>query len=454
MGLPVVAIIGRPNVGKSTLVNRLAKDKSAIVHDLPGITRDRTYIPAFWCDRDFLVVDTGGLVFNEDTEFLPLIRQQAMIALSEANAAIFVVDGSTGPTGADREIADWLRVQKVPLFLAVNKCESPEQGLIQASEFWNLGIGEPFPVSAIHGNGTGDLLDAVIEHLPETTEIPDNNEIKVAIIGRPNVGKSSLLNAFLGEERAIVSPISGTTRDAIDTFIEHQGQAYRLIDTAGIRKKKHVEYGAEFFSINRAFKAIRRADVVLLVIDALDGITEQDQKLAGRIVEEGRAFVLVVNKWDAIEKDSYTIYDYEKQLNQRLNFTDWAETIFVSALTGQRVEKILELVNCAAEAHKRRVSTSVINEVLEEAIRWHSPPVSRSGGKQGKIYYGTQVSAQPPSIALFVNEAKRFNDNYRRYIERQFRQQLGFKGTPIRLFWRSKKVREMETATVNRATKV
>ncbi len=454
MGLPIVAIIGRPNVGKSTLVNRLAKDKSAIVHDQPGITRDRTYIPGFWRDRDFLVVDTGGLVFNEDTEFLPLIRQQAMIALSEASAAIFVVDGSTGPTAADQEIANWLRQQKVPFFLAVNKCESPEQGLIQAAEFWNLGLGEPFPISAIHGNGTGDILDALIEHLPPTSEIEETNEINVAIVGRPNVGKSSLLNAFLGEQRAIVSPISGTTRDAIDTFIEHQGQSYRLIDTAGIRKKKHVEYGAEFFSINRAFKAIRRADVVLLVIDALDGITEQDQKLAGRIVEEGRAFVLVVNKWDAIEKDSYTIYDYQKQLEQRLNFTEWAETIFVSAVTGQRVHKILELVNYAAEAHKRRVSTSVINEVLEEAIRWHSPTVSRAG-KQGKIYYGTQVSSQPPTIALFVNDAKRFNDNYRRYIERQFRQQLGFKGTPIRLIWRSKKARDMETVvSSNRATRV
>jgi GTP-binding protein len=261
------------------------------------------------------------------------------------------------------------------------------------------------------------------------------------------------LNALVGEQRAIVSPISGTTRDAIDTVIEHDGQTYRLIDTAGIRKKKNVEYGTEFFSINRAFKAIRRADVVLLVIDALDGVTEQDQKLAGRIIEEGRACVIVVNKWDAVEKDSYTIYDYEKHLQERLHFSEWAETIFVSALTGQRVEKILELVNKSAEEHKRRVSTSVINEVLEEAVRWHSPPVSRSG-KQGKLYYGTQVSTQPPTIALFVNDAKRFNDNYRRYIERQFRQQLGFKGTPIRFFWRSKKARDVEGANVNRATRV
>jgi GTP-binding protein len=453
MALPIVAIIGRPNVGKSTLVNRLAGEQTAIVHDEPGVTRDRTYRPAFWRDREFLVVDTGGLVFNDDTEFLPLIRQQALAALSEACAAIFVVDGQAGPNSADEEIAEWLRQQTKPVLLAVNKCESPDQGVIQAAEFWSLGLGEPFPVSAIHGSGTGEILDELIQYIPTVEEIPENNEIKVAIVGRPNVGKSSLLNAFVGEERAIVSPISGTTRDAIDTLVERDGQAYRLIDTAGIRKKKNVEYGTEFFSINRAFKAIRRADVVLLVIDALDGVTDQDQKLAGRIIEEGRACVIVVNKWDAVEKDSYTIYDYEKNLEARLHFTEWADTIFVSAQTGQRVEKILELVNTAAESHKRRVSTSVINEVLTDAVSWHSPPASRSG-RQGKIYYGTQVSTQPPTIALFVNDAKRFNDNYRRYIERQFRQQLGFKGTPIRLLWRSKKVREMEAGSVNRATRV
>ncbi|MDZ7959238.1 MAG: ribosome biogenesis GTPase Der [Aulosira sp. DedQUE10] len=453
MGLPIVAIIGRPNVGKSTLVNRLAGAQTAIVHDEPGVTRDRTYMPSYWSDREFLVVDTGGLVFNDDTEFLPLIRQQAMTALTEASAAIFVVDGQTGPSHADEEIAAWLRQHPVPVMLAVNKCESPDQGLIQAAEFWQLGLGEPFPISAIHGSGTGELLDELIKHIPHVSEVEETNEIKVAIIGRPNVGKSSLLNAFVGEERAIVSPISGTTRDAIDTMFELDGQSYRLIDTAGIRKKKSIEYGTEFFSINRAFKAIRRADVVLLVLDALDGATEQDQKLAGRIIDEGRACIVVVNKWDAVEKDSYTIYDYEKTLQARLHFTEWADTIFVSALTGQRVEKILELVNQAAESHKRRVTTAVVNEVLEDAVSWHSPPTSR-GGRQGRIYYGTQVSAQPPTIALFVNDAKRFNENYRRYIERQFRQQLGFKGTPIRLLWRSKKVRDAEVGSLNRATRV
>ncbi|MEO0966938.1 MAG: ribosome biogenesis GTPase Der [Cyanobacteria bacterium J06639_18] len=453
MSLPIVAIIGRPNVGKSTLVNRLAGQKAAIVHDQPGVTRDRTYLPSYWGDREFVVVDTGGLVFNDDTEFLPLIRQQAMTALTEASAAIFVVDGRTGPIGADEEIASWLRQQKVPVLLAVNKCESPDQGLIQAAEFWNLGLGEPYAISAIHGNGTGDLLDELIKYLPTIEELPEDNEIKVAIVGRPNVGKSSLLNAFVGEERAIVSPISGTTRDAIDTCVVRGEQTYQLIDTAGIRKKKHIEYGTEFFSINRAFKAIRRCDVALMVIDAVDGVTEQDQKLAGRIIDEGRACVIVINKWDAIEKDSYTIYDYQKILEGRLHFSEWAPTIFVSALTGQRVGKILNLVDSAALEHKRRISTSVVNDVLEEAITWHSPPVSR-GGRQGKIYYGTQVSSQPPTIALFVNEAKRFGDNYRRYIERQFRQQLGFKGTPIRLLWRSKKARDVETSNVNRAARV
>jgi GTP-binding protein len=453
MSLPIVAIIGRPNVGKSTLANRLAGNPEAIVHDQPGITRDRTYRPAFWQDREFQVVDTGGLVFDDDTEFLPMIREQAMIALTEATAAIFVVDGQVGLTGGDEAIASWLREQSIPILLAVNKCESPTTGIVQAADFWELGLGEPYPVSGIHGSGTGELLDDLIKHLPPINELETEKEIKVAIIGRPNVGKSSLLNAFLGENRAIVSPISGTTRDAIDTVIERDGKTYRLIDTAGIRRKKNVEYGAEFFGINRAFKAINRADVVLLVIDAIDQVTDQDQKLADRIIEEGRSCVIVVNKWDAIEKDTYTILDYEKEVRAKLYFMDWAELIFISAKTGQRVEKILNLVDTAAEGHERRVSTAVINEVIEEAISWHSPPVTRQG-KQGKIYYGTQVSSKPPTLVLFVNDPKRFNDNYRRYIDGQFRKQLGFKGTPIKLIWRGKSAREIERNPANRATRV
>jgi len=453
MGLPIVAIVGRPNVGKSTLVNRLTGAMDAIVHDEPGVTRDRTYRPAFWQDREFLVVDTGGLVFEDDTEFLPLIRQQVVTALAEASVAVLVVDGQTGPMAADVAIAEWLRQQPLPVLLAVNKCESPQQGLIQAAQFWELSLGEPYPVSGIHGNGTGELLDALVSYLPVTTDVPEDNAINVAIVGRPNVGKSSLLNALTGQSRSIVSPISGTTRDAIDMVIQRGDRTYRLVDTAGIRKKKNVEYGPEFFGINRAFKAIDRADVVLLVIDAVDGVTEQDQKLAGRIAEEGRACVIVVNKWDAIEKDSYTIYDYEKQVKERLNFIEWAKMIFISAMTGQRVEKILDLVNGAVEQHQRRVSTAVINEVLEEATGWHSPPATRQG-RQGKIYYGTQVSSRPPTIALFVNNPQLFKDNYRRYIERQFRQTLGFTGTPIRFLWRGKKAREVERSGANRATRI
>ncbi len=453
MSLPIVAIIGRPNVGKSTVVNRLAKVQDAIVFDEPGVTRDRTYKRAFWNDRDFLVVDTGGLVFDDDTEFLPLIREQAMAALTESSAAIFVVDGKQGLTTADEEIAMWLRQQSVPVVLAVNKCESLDQGLTQAAEFWALGLGEPFAMSGIHGNGTGELLDQVVEFLPPTDQIEETPEIKVAIAGRPNVGKSSLLNAFVGENRSIVSPISGTTRDAIDMLVERDEKMYRLIDTAGIRKKKNVEYGPEFFGINRAFKAIDRSDVVLLVIDALDGVTEQDQKLAGRIADEGRACIVVVNKWDAIEKDSNTIYEYEKLIRSRLHYMEWAEIIFISAQNGQRVEKIFDMIDIAAEQHKRRVTTSVINEVIEDGVRWHSPPTTRQG-RQGRIYYGTQVSSRPPTIALFVNDPALLNDNYRRYIERQFRQSLGFQGTPLRLLWRGKKMRELDRASANRATKV
>lgn len=451
--LPIVAIIGRPNVGKSALVNRLSGDQESIVFDQPGITRDRTYRNAFWQDREFQVVDTGGLVFDDDTEFLPLIREQAMAALVEATAAIFVTDGQLGPTPADQEIATWLRTQNVPVVLAVNKCESPQEGLIQAAQFWELGLGEPFPISAIHGSGTGEMLDQLITYLPPMDEIPETEETKVAIIGRPNVGKSSLLNVLTGEKRSIVSPVSGTTRDAIDMVVERDGKRYRLIDTAGIRRKKNVNYGAEFFGINRAFKAIRRADVVLFVIDVLDGVTEQDLKLAGRIIEEGKAAIIVVNKWDAVDKDSHTIYEYKQEIGARLYFMDWAETIFVSALTGKRVEKILDLIDNASQGHKKRVSTAVINEVIEEAVSWHSPPTSRQG-KQGKIYYGTQVAVKPPTIALFVNDPKRLDDNYRRYMEKQFRQQLGFSCTPLRLLWRGKRLRDLDRKSINRATKV
>ncbi len=443
MALPVVAIIGRPNVGKSTLVNRLCRSREAIVHDQPGVTRDRTYQEGFWGDRTFRVVDTGGLVFDDDSEFLPEIREQANLALAEAAVAVVIADGQQGLTAADQSIAEWLRGQSCPVLLAVNKCESPDQGLAMAAEFWSLGLGEPYPVSAIHGAGTAELLDALLTHLPPTPEVEEEEPIQLAIIGRPNVGKSSLLNAVCGEKRAIVSPIRGTTRDTIDTTIEREGKRWKLLDTAGIRRRRSVDYGPEYFGINRSFKAIERCDVCALVIDVLDGVTEQDQRLAGRIEEDGRACVIVVNKWDAVEKDSHTMAAMEKELRAKLYFLDWAPMLFTSALSGQRVESIFAVAAVAVEQHRRRVSTSVVNEVLQEAVSWRSPPTSR-GGRQGRIYYGTQVATRPPSFTLFVNDPKLFGDTYRRYVERQIREGLGFEGSPLKLFWRGKQQRDAE----------
>jgi len=449
---PVVAIIGRPNVGKSALVNRIASTRASIVDKRAGMTRDRVYQDAFWQDRDFAAVDTGGLIFEDDTEFLPHIREQAAAALEEACAAVLVVDGQAGLTALDEAIADWLRRQSVPVLLAVNKCESPQWGLAQAAEFWALDLGEPFPVSGMHGSGVGDLLDALVAKFPPPAPPAERAPINVAIVGRPNVGKSSLLNAISGVTRAIVTPQAGTTRDAIDRTVERQGQPYRLIDTAGIRRKKNVRYGPEFFGINRAFKAIRRADVVVLVLDATEGITEQDLKLAGRIQDQGRAAVIAVNKWDAVAKDSHTIYQFQRYVRDRLSFIDWAEMAFVSATTGKRVSQILDRVEAAAGEHRRRVSTAVLNEALQEAVAWHTPPTNRQG-RQGKIYYATQASSQPPTVVLFVNDPRRFPANYCRYIERQLRQQLGFAGTPLRLRWRAKSARALE-GSLNRATRV
>ncbi len=443
MPLPLVAIVGRPNVGKSTLVNRLAGERAAIVDDQPGVTRDRVYREADWNGQSFRIVDTGGLLFGDDSEFLPLIRQQAMVALQEAQAVILVVDGILGPTAADQELAEWLRRQQLPVVVAVNKCESSQMGIAQAAAFWDLGLGEPIPCSGIHGNGVAEVLEAILPNLPETVDQNVSEEMAIAIVGRPNVGKSSLLNCLVGHERAIVSPVAGTTRDALDTWVEWQDQRYRLIDTAGIRRKKQVNYGVEFFSINRAFKAIQRADGVLLVIDALEGVSEQDQRLAQRIVDEGRACVIVVNKWDALEKDSHTIYEYTRLVQERLYFIHWAPLVFTSATTGQRVTKLLEEMNQAVHNHRRRVSTSVVNEVLQDALSWQSPPTHRQG-RQGRIYYATQATTQPPTFVLFVNDPDLIRENYRRYLERQFRTNLDFTGTPIRFIWRSKSEREVE----------
>ena len=387
-------------------------------------------------------MDTGGLVFDDDSEFLPEI-EQAALALEEASVALVIVDGQQGLTAADEAIAEFLRGQPCPILLAVNKCESAEQGLAMAAEFWSLGLGEPYPVSAIHGAGTAEVLDQVLKFFPPKDQEGDEEEpIQMAIIGRPNVGKSSLLNAICGEQRAIVSPIRGTTRDTIDTSIVRENRPWRLVDTAGIRRRRSVNYGPEFFGINRSFKAIERSDVCVLVIDALDGVTEQDQRLAGQIEEDGRACVVVVNKWDAVEKDSHTMTAMEKELRAKLYFLDWAPMLFTSALTGQRVDSIFALAALAVEQHRRRVSTSVVNEVLKEALSWRSPPTTR-GGRQGRLYYGTQVASRPPSFTLFVNDPKLFGDTYRRYVERQIREGLG-RMDPLKLFWRGKQQRDAE----------
>ena len=443
MNLPSIAVIGRPNVGKSTLVNRFCQTNNAIVFDIPGVTRDRTYQNAEWCGKEFIVVDTGGLVFEDDSEFLPEIRTQTFLALEEASLAIFIVDGMQGVTDGDLSIARWLRSSKCKVIIAVNKCESTILGSSLASDFWKLGLGEPFPVSAIHGTGTGDLLDLVIAELPEKDKTNQEEQYCMSIIGRPNVGKSSLLNSICGNKRAIVSDISGTTTDSIDTYIKKDDKFWKIIDTAGIRRKKNVKYGTEFFGINRSFKSIDRSDICLLVLDAEDGVTEQDQKLAGRIEEQGKSCLIVINKWDLIEKDSSTIYSAEKKFRSKLYFLNWSKMIFISASTGKRVNDIFENAKSAIDQHRRRVTTSVVNEVIKEAITWRSPPTKRSG-KQGRIYYGTQIKNQPPTFSLFVNDPKLFGSTYRRYIEKQFRMNLGFEGTPLIFLWRGKQRRSLD----------
>lgn len=439
--LPNVAIVGRPNVGKSMLVNRLAGQfrSGAIVEDVVGITRDRTYRRAFWNEHEFQIVDTGGLVFDDDSTFMPEIRAQALVALREASAAVLVVDGQAGLNPLDMELASFLRreCKGVPLFVAVNKCESDE-GPLLAAEFWNLGIGEPMPVSAIHGTGTGDLLDGVVGVLPLVRGDEADGIVNVAIVGRPNVGKSSLLNVIARNDRAIVSDIPGTTRDAIDELVKVHGTTYRLIDTAGIRRKTSIKYGTEFFMINRAFKAIRRADVVLLVVDVSEGATDQDRKIAERIAEEGKACVIIANKWDLIEeKDNRSYKDNLDKVREKLACIIWSEADLVSVLNGQRTSKVLGLADRALEQNSRRVSTAVLNEVLRDAMDWHRPPTTKQG-KQGRVYYCTQVATCPPTIAMFVNSPQLFHENYRRYMEKQFRAALGFAGTPLRILWRGK----------------
>ncbi len=444
MSQPVLAIIGRPNVGKSTLLNRFCGGRQAIVADESGVTRDRLYREAEWAGQRFWVVDTGGVVFEDDQPYLALIREQVDQAILEAQVAVLLVDGRTGIMAADEELATWLRGQKIKVVLAVNKLEEPSTALSLAADFWALGLGEPYAVSAMHGSGTGDLLDAVTAHFPpRPTESAEEDYPSIALVGRPNVGKSSLLNRLVGQKRTIVAPEAGTTRDAIDTLVTWESKTYRFVDTAGIRKRSRVDYGVEAFGVVRSLQALRRADVVLLLVDALEGLNEQELRLAQKIKDEGRACILVINKWDSIEKDSYTLVEYTDQVRKTLYELEWAPLVFISALTGQRISKLYPLIDEAITQHRRRVTTSVINEVLGEALLRHSPPASRQG-KQGRLYYGTQVSVRPPTFCLFVNDPKLFKDNYRKYLEVRLREALGFTATPIRLLWRGKTEREIE----------
>ncbi|MCP4421083.1 MAG: ribosome biogenesis GTPase Der [Chloroflexi bacterium] len=443
---PVVALVGRPNVGKSTLFNRIVGRRLAVVSDTAGTTRDRLYADSEWGGVMFSLVDTGGIEvtagwhtepLSEDSEqFLPAIRQQASIAIRDADVVILVVDGQVGVTAADREVADILRQSKKPLLIAANKLESTKL-TNNVYEFYELALGEVFPISALHGYGTGDLLDAVVTAVPPTP--PDDEEdssIKIAMLGRPNVGKSTLVNKLIGEERVIVSPIAGTTRDAIDTKILWHGQEFTLIDTAGIRRRGKIDPGIEKYSVLRAMKAIKRADVILILLDAAEGLIAQDAHVAGMITQETAGAIVLVNKWDAIEKDSYTMHEYTAKVREELNFLPYMPVLFISAMTGQRVSQILPHVIDVNEARYQRISTSALNKFMREAITQHPPP--GKGGKRAKFFYVTQASVAPPTFVFFVSNPQSVNFGYKRYLENRLRERWPFTGVPIRLFFRAR----------------
>ena len=443
--IPIVTIVGRGNVGKSTLVNRISGtfENGSIVHDMIGITRDKNYRNGFWCEHQFLVTDTGGFVFEENqlANFDSDIKEQALIAIEEANVIIFLVDGRCELEKNDLELANYLKFQKKPVILAVNKCENLKNFEAESSKFWSLGIGEPIPISAIHGTNTDTLLDKTIEKLPKINFPFDENSIKIAIVGKPNVGKSSILNFLTNRKRAIVSDFPGTTRDSCDSFVSggSNSNIYNLIDTAGIRKKKMIEYGPEFFMINRTFKSIQKCDCVLFVIDASTGITEQDQKLAERINDEGKACVIIFNKWDKIpSEEKLNFQNFRIIIRRMLLPIQWADVLFTSAKTGNSCNKIFDYVDSAVTQYNRHVPTSVYNEIVQDSINWRSPPVMKAG-KQGKIYYCTQITNRPPGIAIFVNDANLFSDTYKKYIESQFRTALGFKGTSLKILWTTRR---------------
>ncbi len=437
MQKPLVAIVGRPNVGKSTLFNRLIGRRVAIVEDTPGVTRDRIYQDAEWLNYAFTLIDTGGIEPASEDIIAQQMKRQAELAIETADVIVFLVDGREGMTSADMDVAEMLRRSNKPVVLAVNKVDAPkfEEAMY---EFYSLGLGDPFTISAAQGLGLGDLLDEVVKDFPKMEEDEENERINIAVVGKPNVGKSSLVNALLGEERAIVSNIPGTTRDSIDTPFTRNGREYTLVDTAGIRRKRSVEDETiERYSVIRSLAAIRRADVVLIVCDASQGLSEQDVRIAGYAHEEGKASVLIVNKWDLIEKDTHTMNAFQKSLGADLSFMSYVPMLFISAKSGQRVNKVLELVDNAFEQSRRRVTTGQLNDTVSEAVTMNEPPSDK--GRTLKIYYATQVSVQPPTFIIFVNDTDIVHFSYERYLENFFRKTFGFEGTPIRIFFRNKK---------------
>lgn len=438
MSKPIVAIVGRPNVGKSTLFNVLAGSRISIVKDTPGVTRDRIYADVSWTDRDFTMIDTGGIEPDSKDIILSQMREQAQIAIDTADVIVMIVDVRQGLVDADAKVADLLRRSKKPVVLAVNKVDNFQKFMMDVYEFYNLGLGEPVPISAASRLGLGDLLDEVIRYFPANSqEETEDERPKVAIIGKPNTGKSSLINKLCGKDRVIVSDIAGTTRDAVDTEVTFHGQEYVLIDTAGIRRKSKIKEEIERYSIIRAVTAVERADVVILLIDGTEGVTEQDAKIAGIAHERGKGIIIAVNKWDIVEKDDKTIYRQTERIRQILSFLSYAEIMFISAKTGQRLHKLYEMIDLVMQNNSMRVATGVLNEIMSEAVALQQPPSDK--GKRLKLYYMTQVSVKPPTFVIFVNDKELMHFSYTRYLENRIRDAFGFRGTALKFLIRERK---------------
>ena len=441
MSKPVVAIVGRPNVGKSTLFNVLAGEMISIEKDTPGVTRDRIYANVTWLDREFTMIDTGGIEPDSRDIILSQMREQAQIAIDTADVIIFLTDVKQGLVDSDSKVADMLRRSGIPVVLVVNKVDSFDKYMADVYEFYNLGIGDPFPVSAASRLGIGDMLDEVIKYFPEATEDEEEDERpRIAIVGKPNVGKSSIINKLLGENRVIVSDIAGTTRDAIDTEIKHNGKEYVFIDTAGLRRKNKIKEEIERYSIIRTVTAVERADVVLMVIDATEGVTEQDAKIAGIAHERGKGIIIVVNKWDAIEKNDKTMNEFEKSVRNTLSYMPYAEIMYVSAMTGQRMMKLYDMIDMVMENQTLRIATGVLNEIMTEAVAMQQPPSDK--GKRLKLYYMTQVSVKPPTFVIFENDKELMHFSYTRYLENKIREAFGFRGTSLKFIIRERKEKD------------